>query len=346
MKFSIAVLLGAAAWLAGPHAQAIVAIDYITVGNPGNAPDQNYGQGAFGAVSQTFAIGKYEVTNTQYTEFLNTVDPAAANSFSLYNASMSSDARGGINRDFGAPAGSKFSLKTGYENRPVVFVSFMDAIRFANWLNNGQGSGSTETGAYTLSLGGLAPRNAGATVWVPSENEWYKAAYHQPVAQGGDADNYWLYPTRSNAIPNSRPPNGTDPNSANFIRDDGSPDDFLNDGYATTGSTTLNNALNYLTDVGAYTQSGSFYGTFDQGGNTYEWNDAVIGSGRGGRGGSWFFGDENDLRASFRPGGSNPTNEGFGIGFRVATVPEPSCAMLMIGSALMWLARRRRGSSL
>jgi len=99
-------------------------------------------------------------------------------------------------------------LKAGYENRPVVFVSFLDAMRFANWLGNGQGRGNTETGAYTLTLGGLAPRNAGATVWIPSENEWYKAAYHQPAAQGGDADNYWLYPTGSNATPNSRPPNG------------------------------------------------------------------------------------------------------------------------------------------
>ncbi len=338
MKFSIAVLLGAAACLAGPHAQAIVAIDYVTVGNPGNAADPTTG---FGAVSQTFAIGTYEVTNTQYTEFMNTVDPAGANSFSLYNPSMSSDARGGINFNSGAAAGSKFSLKTGYENRPVVFVSFFDAMRFANWLGNGQGSGSTETGAYTLSLGGLAPRNAGATVWIPSENEWYKAAYHQPAAQGGDADNYWLYPTGSNAIPNSRPPNGTDPNSANFIRDDGSPDDFLNDGHATTGSTIFNNAAPYLTAVGAYTQTHSFYGTFDQGGNAYELDDTRSGGLQSGRGGSWFFG-ENNMQAALRNTDAAPSNEFFSAGFRVATVPEPTVAVsLMLGLVVMVSGRKR-----
>jgi hypothetical protein len=61
----------------------------------------------------------------------------------------------------------------------VLDASFFDALRFANWLNNGQGNGDTETGAYTLlggtpvpSNGATLARNAGATIFVTSEDEW------------------------------------------------------------------------------------------------------------------------------------------------------------------------------
>ena len=268
MKFSLPVLLGAAAMFVAPHAQAIVNIDYVAVGNPGNAADQDYsGQGAFGAVSQAFAIGTYEVTLTQYTEFLNA--KAAADPNALWNASMQTDLNiAGIAR---AGSSGSFSYSVmGNGQRPVTYVSFLDAMRFANWLGNGQGSGSTETGAYTLSLGGLAPRNPGATVWIPSENEWYKAAYHQPAAQGGDSDNYWLYPMRTNAVPFSDQPPGATPDNTrvgNFYQDDSVANGY-DDGYAVSGSTTLSSTQDYLTNVGAYASSASFYGTFDQGGTS------------------------------------------------------------------------------
>jgi sulfatase modifying factor 1 len=80
-------------------------------------------------------------------------------------------------------------------------VSFYDTLRFANWLNNGQGSGDTETGAYTLLGGTQTPsngttvtRNPGATIALPSDNEWYKAAYYD-----ASSTDYFLHPTRSNA---------------------------------------------------------------------------------------------------------------------------------------------------
>jgi formylglycine-generating enzyme required for sulfatase activity len=74
-------------------------------------------------------------------------------------------------------------------DKPVNYVSWYDAARFTNWLHNGQGAGSTETGAYTLSGNtGIITKNVGATVWLPSEDEWCKAAYYQPSGAGGDAD--------------------------------------------------------------------------------------------------------------------------------------------------------------
>ncbi len=83
--------------------------------------------------------------------------------------------------------------------------------RFCNWMANGQpigaeGNGTTETGSYTLS-GAVSQsalmaimRNPGATWVIPSEDEWYKAAYYDPDANGG-AGGYWDYATRTDALP-------------------------------------------------------------------------------------------------------------------------------------------------
>ncbi len=126
-----------------------VTINTVPVGNPGNAGEIQ-SQGTFGAVGYNYRIGKTEVTNAQYVEFLNGVDSTGANTLALYNGSMSSDALGGINFNGGAANGSKYEIKPGRDNNPVAWVSWYDSIRFANWLHNGQGSGDTENGAYTL----------------------------------------------------------------------------------------------------------------------------------------------------------------------------------------------------
>lgn len=315
-----------------------VSAQYVTVGNPGNPYDQNYGgQGAFGAVATPYAIGTYEVTLNQYAAFLNA--KAAADPLSLYNPSMASDANtAGISR-LGSSGTYTYGL-IGTPTQPVTYVSFYDAMRYANWLHNGGGSGSTETGAYTL-LGGTAvpsngltvTRNGGAQVWVPSENEWYKAAYYQPAAAGGDTDGYWLYPTRTNTVPTNNSP-GAGANRGNFYDGD----------YAVTQSASYSSSQKYLTAVGAYPDSASYYGTYDQGGNVYEWNDTFSSSSRGLRGGSWSF-FEGGLQASSRDSGV-PTSENSTIGFRVATVPEPTVSVSLILAGGLLLARRKRPSVL
>jgi sulfatase modifying factor 1 len=146
------------------------------------------------------------------------------------------------------------------KNQPVLFVSWNDAARFTNWLHNGQGMGSTETGAYDMTSG-TPVRLAGAKVFLPSENEWYKAAYHDPrgSAAGGPPgdDNYWLYPTQSDTAPvEEAPPGGL--NSATFDPDDPDHDDAPDS-----------------TAVGAYTNTTSFYRAFDMGGNAWEWNEGI-----------------------------------------------------------------------
>jgi formylglycine-generating enzyme required for sulfatase activity len=329
-----------------------VTIDTVPVGNPGNAGDA---QGTLGAVDYNYRIGKTEVTNAQYVEFLNGVDPTGANTLGLYDSSMNLNASGGINFNGGAANGSKYEIKPGHDNNPVVFVSWYDSIRFANWMHNGQGSGDTENGAYTL-LGGTPfpsnwsniTRNAGAKWWLLSEDEWYKAAYHK---NDGITGNYWDYPTATDAEPYSDQPPGNaapDPaNTANFNKNDGQANGY-DDGYAVTGSTSFSAAQNYLTDVGAYTLSDSPYGTFDQGGNVREWNESWVRFGdfdelRGVRGSSWYSGF---LLASDRFVGAFPSVEDFDVGFRVASiaVPEPSTLLLVgIGSlALLWRRRRQQ----
>lgn len=328
-------------------------ISTVLIGNPGNAGELSgesagalgYGPDAIvGAVPYNFRMGKYEVTNTEYAEFLEW--KAKSDPLFLYDLNMGNDAQGGIMRS-GTNGNYQYSVKPGMENKPVVYVNWYDAIRFANWLHNGQGSGDTETGAYTI-LGGTAlpfdglsiVRNPGAKWYLPNEDEWYKAAYYQPADQGGDSDSYWLFAMRTNTEPYSDQPPGIDaPLQAlamNFYTNDFTANGY-NDGYAVTASPTFISDTVYLTDVGAYTESYSFYGTFDQGGNVQEWNETLINY-RGMRGGAWAFGPGQSA-AWIRIPGANPTSAASTVGFRVAALPEPSTwllAAVAFSMAALW----------
>ncbi len=290
-----------------------VTIDMVTVGDPGNAADTT----TYGTVADSFRISKHEMTIGQYTDFLNAV--AQSDPYSLYNTSMASDLNlAGISR---AGSGGSYTysvLNNGglSGNRPITYVSWFDAARFANWMHNGQGTGSTETGAYTLVGGqtsGTAPaKNLGAQFYIPTENEWYKAAYYKG---NGTNAGYWDYATQSDTAPGNTIGSGV--NQANYFAGD----------YAVTQSASYSGSQNYLTDVGAFSNSQSAYDTFDQSGNVYEWNDltGTAGSFRGLRGGGWPNGLSN-LLSSAR-GESVPSGEGIQIGFRLASpvpVPEPS----------------------
>ena len=286
-------------------ASAQITIPTVPVGNPGNAADPATG-GLYGSVSYTYNIGTTEVTNAQYAAFLNA--KAASDPFGLYNTNMAGTL-GGITRS-GSAGSYTYATVSGRANNPVNYVSFWDATRFANWLNNGQGSGDTETGAYTLTSGGIGAnsitRNAGWQWAVTSEDEWYKAAYHQPASAGGDSDNYWRYPTQGNTI--------------------------------TTAQANYNNVIGNTRPVGSY--AANYYGTFDMGGNLFEWNEAIIfGSLRGLRGGS-FLDSVTSLRADSRSIGT-PSSENDIIGFRVSQVPGPGSVALLAISGLL-AARRRR----
>jgi len=311
-----------------------VEFDWVLVENPGNAPDQLYPDPEynpdnlrFGAVGYDYRISRYEVTNAQYTEFLNAVDPTGANALALYDTQMS--AYGGINLNSSAAMGNRYESKLGRGNNPVNWVTFLDAMRFTNWLQNGQGNGSTESGVYTIGNGVNEVRNPSATYFLPSEDEWYKAAYHR---NDGVTGNYWTYPTSSDVRPYSaQPPGGSAPsqsNVANVFSDDGVANGY-DDGFAVTGLITFSDGQNYLTDVGAYSHSRSPYGTLDQAGNVFEWNEAVLSTPfglhlRGVRGGAFAGSGPTGSMAAFERAGFNPEGYTDIIGFRVASIPEPA----------------------
>ena len=314
-SFGLAVLASVSL---GNSASAVVSIDYVSVGNAGNANDAT----GYGAVPYNYQIAKNETTVGQYAEFLNA--KAKSDPYELYHPSMASTTFiAGITRS-GSSGGYTYASVAGTENKPITYVSWFDSARFCNWMHNGQGSGSTETGAYTLNgaMSGIYAVNPGAQTWIPSENEWYKAAYYD--ATKGGTGGYWSYPTQSNGLGGNTI--GV-PNSANY--NDG---DYV--GYPSMA----------LTDGGAYgANSDSFYGTNDQGGNVWEWNDAVVsGSSRGLRGGSWA-GPVN-LASSDRNGhlDAGPSFDYYDIGFRVASVPEPSCVVLTMLASGLLVTRRKR----
>ncbi len=232
-------------------------LETVLVGHPGNAPDDS----GLGAVGYAFRIAKYEVTTAQYVEFLNAKAMSDADG-GLWNNDMDSTRSGeGIRCEI-RRAGDKgkytHHIPPELLNRPVTHVSFLDACRFCNWLQNGQGNGDTETGAYTLAGysgrdGRRIRRNPGAKWFIPSEDEWYKAAYFDPRKPGGAG--YWDYPTRSNEKPNR---DITSAYGANY---------YLG---------TYLDPKRFFTDVGAFSQAAGPFGTFDQAGNAIEWTEGLI----------------------------------------------------------------------
>jgi formylglycine-generating enzyme required for sulfatase activity len=351
ITFNRAVLALAGLLFSCTNAAWAISIETVPVGNAGNFNDSATG---FGGVGYDYRIGKYEVTVGEYAAFLNAV--AKTDTYALYHLSMATNLNiAGISRS-GASGNYSYSV-IGSASKPVTYVSWGDAARFANWLHNGQPSGlqvasTTERGAYTLdgattnaALNAVS-RSGGAQWFITSENEWYKAAFHQPASQGGDTDSFWAYPTRTNNQPYSDQPPGsgapTPSNTANYYGQDDSPNGY-NDGYAVTGSPTYVSTQNYLNNGGAYSLSASPYGTFDQGGNVFEWNEALIdGSFRGVRGGSYANNPEK-LRSSDRfDSRTPPADEGSTVGFRVATVPEPCGALLLLTACGALAAARAR----
>ena len=203
-----------ASCLAVANANAVV-IDMATVGNPGNAADTT----GYGRVDYVYGIGKTHITIEQYCEFLNAV--AQTDTYGLYDegvnwAPVSGISRTGASGSYAysptAPVGPSVPGITA-GNRPITKLTWFSAARFANWMANGQPTGSqiastTERGAYQLdgrTTGAQVARsavnpNTGAmpTFVIPTENEWYKAAYYK----GGSTNaGYWNYATRSDTLP-------------------------------------------------------------------------------------------------------------------------------------------------
>ncbi len=354
----LAVLVGL-----GSMAMSKVNIETVPVGNAGNTGEwsgESYGgfgtDRICGAVDYAYNIGKYEVTAGQYLDFLNAV--AKTDPYGLYNSSMNlssygcqitrNGASGNYTYDFsGGTDEAPGSTGGDWQDRPVNYVSWGDAVRFANWLHNDQPTGAqndstTEDGAYDLSDTHAYYRSDGSindedslraalmavsreSDWkwaIPTEDEWYKAAYYNP-----DESSYFDYPTSSDSTPSNNLADPDPGNNATY--------------YIRIGDWTIG-APYFRTEVGAHENSPSPYDTFDQGGNVQEWNEGEIGSVRRCLRGGTLLGSDLLLLASHR-GYAYVTGEDDGLGFRVSEVPEPaSMAVLALGGLAILRRRKRR----
>ena len=236
----------------------------VLVGNPGNPADTT----GFGSVPYVYRIGKFEVTNAEYCAFLNAA--AKKDPYRLYDRRMAGD-QGGIMRS-GRSGDYSYETKEAGGRKPVGYVTWESCSRYANWLSNGGGDTDPQKGSYLLK-GGIQPKvtlpDHGAlaagkgTQWViASENEWYKAAYYDPDKQGGAG--YWPFAVSGGSAP----------------------------------ACNLNS--NQISAAGAF-KVASPYGTYDQNGNLWEYNETRNGNKVGLRGGSFFINDnEGYLRSHTR----------------------------------------------
>lgn len=271
-------------------------IDFVTVGNPGN-PDDTGTTGVThtvaGAVNYSYRIGKLEVSRAMIT--------SVASILSITMADMS-----------GYDSGDT-------PNSPATGVSWNEAARFVNWLNTSTGHSPAYKFAIQPGEGGYDPqanielweagdagydpanpfRNKNAYYFLPSDDEWYKAAYYS-----GTGAIYYDYATGSDIEPD-------------IVDFDGDTDfeDWLDGGENPFGPTEVNNIV---------TAKPSHYGTYFQGGNVSEWcesssynqpNDDPAHL-RSGRGGHWSI--PNFSRSSTR-NSQEPTYEYSTLGFRVGS---------------------------
>jgi hypothetical protein len=292
-------------------------IDFVTIGSPGNANDaalDNTPPGfssPYGGVAYEYRMGTYEISEDMI-EKANT----------LGGLLITKDTRTSV-------------------NQAATSVSWNEAARFVNWLNVSSGyapaykfavnpgdvgyiDNTVANANLVLWISGDAGydasnpyRNSNAYYFLPSEHEWYKAAYYS-----GSGTTYFDYATGSDVIPTAVA-SGTG-----------------------AGTAVYNNAASVPPDI---TQAGglSAYGTMGQNGNVWEWQESALdginnssSEDRTIRGGNWL-NAEDGLRSSLH-NFSSPSASVSSIGFRVASVPEPSCTVLMCSASLLALARRRR----
>jgi sulfatase modifying factor 1 len=265
-------------------------IDFVTIGNPGNPPDMGGVPIQAGSVPYLYQIGKYEISEQM-------IDKANA----LGGLGITKDTRG--------------------PNKPATSISWFEAAKFVNWLNTSSGfspaykfDAAGNFQVWQPSDPGYVPggmfRNSLAKYVLPSVDEWYKAAYYDPVAGV-----YYHYPTGSNTAPT-----------------------------AVASGTAAGTAVYQQITPADITQAGGLspYGTMAQGGNAAEWNETVfdvfhaqvpkLGS-RVARGGDY----GNVAGELLSTGGLefNPSSEFQNIGFRVVSVVfEPSTIALMLAGSL------------
>ncbi len=297
------ILLAATLAITSAHADLFgtgtnqFSIDFVAIGHAGNAADST----GYGAVGYNYRIGKTEVSIDQF-----------------FKARAADGMIGNGNENYW-----NVGIRSVGNDAPASRVSWFEAAMFCNWLT----TSDAYTGVYQFDGGGSLVsldrtfRNSNDLAYVlPSEDEWYKAAYFK-----ADASGYSLFTSGLDSAPIHGTANGW-----NYFN--GQP------------GGTVNEYPNYTWTVGFGAEEQN--GTHDMMGNVWEWiegaSDGLLDSMneqrvfRGGEYGTF----EEELRSSARLG-SSPDAYVSNTGFRVAVIPEPSSVLLLtIGAGALLFHRR------
>lgn len=272
-------------------------MDFVTIGNPGNAADTTGNPNPVGSVAYTYSIGKYEVSRDMVLK------ASTAGGLGLTLADMTSYGANGA-------------------NKPATGINWYEAAKFVNWLNTSKGyqaaylfdgSGNYQIWSSVRAAQNNLFRHKDAQYFLPSMDEWYKAAY------GNSAGAWFNYPNGSDSMPT-----------------------MVSGGTASGSAVYMQTAPADVRDAGGL----SAFGTMAQGGNVREWVESAFTQPndlpdeiRGARGGYW--NSWLDL-GSLANGNFFPTSEDSFTGFRVAMVPEPSSlSLLALGGVVVALCRRK-----
>ncbi len=310
-------------------------IDFVTITHPGNAPWTGDGTGGDraigrGGVDYEYRIGRFEVTTSQWVEFMNAArDRPAGDSIPFVNVPSNWGAVGAAPQN----GGQRWSVPSGNEMRAVGGVTWRMAAVYCNWLHNGKATNREAflSGAYDVSTFGYngsmftdqAARSPGATYFIPTWDEWLKAVHFDPNRHGENQPGYWLGPYSANTIPAGGPPGQGNANTREFAGWQSVP-------------------------LGAYDRQ-TPWGLYDAAGATGEWTESILQfeteNYRIYDGSFWNSNSSGVSDLIYYRAGDLPSIPTWQFGLRIAAVvPCPGACPVLVG-AFVWTARRKRRSS-
>ncbi|MCC5786485.1 MAG: SUMF1/EgtB/PvdO family nonheme iron enzyme [Phycisphaerales bacterium] len=326
--------------LAAANAQPAPDYDFpwATISDPGNAAFQGsalpFASGR-GSVGYTYRISTLQVTTGQWMEFVNT--------FSMQpgGEAFSNPTQWGAYSDprYNGP-GVRWIYGIGpdVDLLPVAGISWREGAMYCNWLHNNKApeQWALETGAYDTSTFSTnqhsynftdqLTRSPDARFWIPSLDEWLKAAHYDPNRFGPGDSGWWQYPNSSDAPLQPGPP-GEGQTTAGWVDPD--PNRNLGEWYI---------------PLGAYPDEASPWGLLDISGGATEWTEEHIDL-------RWRVVNGSSAGFAHAPldwiehiGAQLPDSRNYN-GLRIASVvPAPSTGMLLVTTLAVVLRRRRIAS--